>query len=220
MKIRSRNFRDYYDSVQAFGYEDDLLYIRETKEVEDEGHCPYQVKYIGFAGKIYPLIQPSCIHDNTYCFSVEDYDKIVELPRENFLNSFDYFSKQKKEAYYHGNERGTYKWKSYGTTRAALSKFYKSSPFIEFFDKYKVPIFIVHNTQQMDSYNKVMVELNPCLRPYDFARILPPYQAYQQLYMYLSNQARPEKPIPRLDDRTMSEIKGFDKYSFRKCKSK
>jgi hypothetical protein len=28
--------------------------------------------------------------------------------------------------------------------------------------------------------------------------------------------ASPEKPIPKIDDKTMAQAKGFDKFSFRK----
>jgi hypothetical protein len=31
--------------------------------------------------------------------------------------------------------------------------------------------------------------------------------------------AFPNKPIPKIDDKTMAEIKGFDKFSFRKDKA-
>ena len=34
--------------------------------------------------------------------------------------------------------------------------------------------------------------------------------------MFISNLAVPLKPIPKIDDKTMAEIKGFDKWSFRK----
>jgi hypothetical protein len=59
---------------------------------------------------------------------------------------------------------------------------------------------------------------NDCLRPLGFMRVLEPYAAFQELFMWLANQARPLKPIPKIDDRTMAEAKGFDKFSFRKPK--
>ena len=50
--------------------------------------------------------------------------------------------------------------------------------------------------------------------------MVDPYQAFQEINMWMSNQAMPEKVIPEIDNKTMIEIKGFDKFSFRKDKSK
>lgn len=36
--------------------------------------------------------------------------------------------------------------------------------------------------------------------------------------MWHNNLAMPEKPIPKIDDTTVLETKGFDKFSFRKGK--
>lgn len=49
-----------------------------------------------------------------------------------------------------------------------------------------------------------------------FAKVKPPQEAYVELYQWLSNKAVPTKSIPTIDDKTMAEIKGFDKWSFRK----
>ena len=46
-----------------------------------------------------------------------------------------------------------------------------------------------------------------------------PYTAYQNLSMWVNNQAQPIKPIPPMKDEDMVSIKGFDKYSFRKDKT-
>lgn len=42
------------------------------------------------------------------------------------------------------------------------------------------------------------------------------YTAYQELQMWMSNQAIPHKPIPKVSDKDMVTAKGFDKWSFRK----
>ena len=44
--------------------------------------------------------------------------------------------------------------------------------------------------------------------------------SFQELFQWHSNLASPEKEIPYIDDKTMAEAKGFNKYSFRKDKSK
>jgi hypothetical protein len=50
----------------------------------------------------------------------------------------------------------------------------------------------------------------------EFYRVFDPYQAYQEVAMWLSNQAVPIKPIPEMSDEIKAESKGFNKFSFRK----
>lgn len=59
------------------------------------------------------------------------------------------------------------------------------------------------------------IEYNTRLKDLEFYRKFDAYQAFQEIAMWLGNQAEPRKPIPVLDDVTMAEIKGFDKWSFR-----
>ena len=64
-----------------------------------------------------------------------------------------------------------------------------------------------------------MLVVNGILKDFDFVKLFDPYQAFQELQMYLSNIAVPLKPIPEIDDVTMAEAKGFNKWSFRKERS-
>lgn len=61
---------------------------------------------------------------------------------------------------------------------------------------------------------------NRPLKHFEFFRVKDPYTAFQDIEMWLSNKAVPEKPIPTPDDKTMRDIKGFNKFSFKKEKSK
>jgi hypothetical protein len=49
---------------------------------------------------------------------------------------------------------------------------------------------------------------------------MTPYQAFQEIAMWLSNQAVPQKPMPVIDDEMKVATHGFDQHSFRKPKSK
>jgi len=60
--------------------------------------------------------------------------------------------------------------------------------------------------------------LNPCLKNCEFQRVIEPYTAFQEITMRVTNTARPEPHVPVPSDKDMVEIKGFDKYSFRKPK--
>lgn len=78
----------------------------------------------------------------------------------------------------------------------------------------------------IDNYSPiVIVELgakatwNGFLKPYQFMRIIDPYQAFQKIEMFLGNMAAPEKPIPKQSDIEKVKSHGFDpKMGFRKGK--
>lgn len=58
-----------------------------------------------------------------------------------------------------------------------------------------------------------------CLREVEFFRVFDPYTAYQKIAMCLGGLARPQKAVPEVPDKTLSEAKGFDEWSFRKPRS-
>jgi len=88
----------------------------------------------------------------------------------------------------------------------------------ELFEQERCPIFVAesHETDRITWKAVGTITFNPCLKDYDFMRVFDPYQAFQEISMFMGNLAEPRKPIPAIDDKTMAEIKGFDKWSFRK----
>ena len=59
--------------------------------------------------------------------------------------------------------------------------------------------------------------MNPRLADLDFARIIPPFDAYQKLESYLFNElARQNDPPMEISDTIRRDSHGFDQYSFRK----
>ncbi len=218
MRIVSK-FRDYYDGVQQFG-QDDVVYIRERKTVSVPGYCGYDEIYVGFTGKIYPILKPT--YNSKHCLKIEDVDKVVE--------SDSLFDKMKQKIYHESDERGRLNGRFYsGLSRRNLIRWFANDPvadlgyqqeranwhkkLTEIFDRHHVPIFTIKWASPRGS---VDMEFNSCLRPLELYRVLPPFQAFQELSMWLSNQARPIKEPPPIDDKTMAEIKGFDRFSFRK----
>lgn len=203
MRIVSK-FTDFYDHAMAFGVESDLIYVRKTENViipyKEQNHAtigPYNdtLNYIGFAGKIYPFVY--------YCTS-RGQRKYFYLYKEwknaRGTGQVKNWIKRTFEEYRKSSIQRDYdKWQN------GISQ--KEPSVAKWFDK--APVFV---------YYKDEVVLNPCLRPLEFFRIFDPYTAYQELFMYLSNLARPLKPIPEIDDKTMAEAKGFNKFSFRKDK--
>lgn len=86
------------------------------------------------------------------------------------------------------------------------------------YDKYfslTCPVFYIDSDDYKSDYHTTLTE-NPNLHMLGFEKYKSPYQAYQEIYTYISNITRPEPIIPQIDDITMRDIKGFDKYSFKK----
>jgi hypothetical protein len=95
MRIIS-DFHDYYDSVQATGQDQTLVYYRKAEEVETPeypfpvlGYCesPYEPcgprvrqHIVGFCGKIYPVITLTQVASDkkAICHNLEEVDHFVE----------------------------------------------------------------------------------------------------------------------------------------------
>lgn len=223
MRIIS-SFKDYYDGVQAHGQDGDLKYIRERKIIERER----KIKAIPLSHSRY--------HDNTfenawtYNFSLKFCDHIYrglgivlkgEGPKEFRVYNFDQIQKLLDEKKLEPNKfkskyRMRFKWRP-GDDLEKLKKY--------FAEKQRAEQYVLNETEMncpailyttLD-YGRYQITFNPLLKGLDFQPIFDPYQAYQELYMFLANIAEPRKSIPHIDDKTMVEIKGFDKrFSFRK----
>lgn len=64
------------------------------------------------------------------------------------------------------------------------------------------------------SYYKIV---DACLKDYEFFRLKDPYTDFQEIQMYLGSVlSNNQEKIPKIDDKTLAQAKGFDKWSFRK----
>lgn len=223
MRIIS-SFKDYYDSVQIYG-QSDSVYIRNPEEIDcdiswgkfypynyeglleiDERLIPHA---IGFCGKIYYCIQYNKINHGenkniSHCFY--DFDSLNEFILTNF---------NKKQIKTYLNQK-VYIFSTYQNN---LKKFFKENKYAdesykELFFQFRTPI-IVKKTK-LESTNKFTVFKNSCLSEFEFYKIFSSYQAFQEVSMFIENLGNPEKPIPQPSDDVMRDIKGFDKWSFRK----
>lgn len=239
MRIRS-NFHDYYDAAMAFGQDPLLVYDRFPKKEEmlrglfemavgrlDCYGFGVHPMIVGFCGKIYKLAELFATHPESsawstteqrkrtrFAYSVVDVDTYVRHNRPDYVDAylsprgrngrdgfhrqykfFDYFEKD-----LHNDYRPAKVIREEAKAREKLVG--------EMFAK--GPIFVA-------DYNEQCVIYNAKLKPYEFYRVFDMGRAFQELSVWMSNQAIPIKPIPKLDDETMAEIKGFDKYSFRKA---
>jgi len=160
---------------------------------------------IGFCGKIYPVLVLSDSPD-IFCFSIADADAFVEK----------YFTDQEKEIY-----KGKLQWKHNAKIliRKNLVSYFeecnkKQEAFKKLFEDHSCPIFVASRSKWSDG----KITYNGLLRPVQFMRVFDPYSAFQELAMYISNIAQPEKVMPVIDDEMKIQAHGFDKFSFRKPK--
>jgi hypothetical protein len=219
MKIKSP-FSDYYDSVQSYG-QDDIIYIRYPKEINNKeikkynilhrfhkNNYGYKTVQVGFCGKIYTgyrfySLNPSITYLTKYLYTA----KAVE----NFYDKMGWNKKRDSDLL-------SYSLLSRIIEQESISRNIEEHPI---FLKYRTPIF-THEVEKVYVLNNGSYEyigpivINNRLCKYDFQTVFPTQLAFQEIRMYLSLITSPEKPIPHIDDVTMAEAKGFDKWSFRK----
>lgn len=204
MRIISKS-HDYYDSVQRSSFSREPLFVRDYKEekFEFKDHFPIpwglvrtnaHIYMIGFCGKLYPLlIFYKSYNLETYKYCCYEYDDAKEF-FEKFYSRRDLAVA--RDRYY-----------------PVIQRFFEEAKLVSPASfNFKAPIFVA-------TYRTYGGEIkwNATLSQYEFYRVLPPYQAFQELEMYLCNLATPMKEIPKISDEILCEAKGFDKYSFRKA---
>lgn len=243
---------DYYDSVQKYGQDQSIIYLRERKEVNlsvpkqnirkytkmteiskesfglaynlhfnrwsgfDQGFSSLHIYIIGFCGKIYPCVQVQVsvssddyvpIVTQKYCYKIEEIDEFVKKYYKSWVWDEYITDKYYRKHQWAKNHR-----------RKNLNAFFelvnnKQNDFSEKFISNRTPIIVENIREEKLIYNEI-------LKQYEFYRIFDTNQAGQELSMWFGNLAAPEKPIPHIDDKTMAQAKGFDKFSFRKDKKK
>lgn len=237
MRIRSP-FRDYYDGVQSCGQDQTLVYLRLPKDLPTWPafkHCPaatnsYTVRnrisnkemftfdvwvyQVGFCGKVYPVLLLER-EDKVACFNASQVDDYV---RERFSEEdYESFCLKRRDRLYFKSGWPMHKHKS------DFEKYFdearqEEDKFLEFFIANRCPLFLATDWDGLKNpYAKTRhCTINASLKDVQFYRLFEPYQAYQEIAMFLGNMAEPRKPIPHISDEVMAEAKGFDKHSFRK----
>lgn len=187
---------------------------------------------VGFCGKIYPILSLNESSSNwnynffdkniVKCYNIEDIDNYF-LPKLNEHQIELYHCSSYKEWCYKQRTKAYRNAFSAEHSREKFAKFFENikkveNNFAELFIEFKSPIFTYEYRPRFNVGRRVT--FNACLRETGFVKIFPPVQALQELSMYMGSIAAPEKIIPHVDDKTLAEAKGFDKFSFRKDPSK
>jgi len=228
MKIKmiiNSKFHDYYDTAIGYGGIDkSIIYNRKTEEIEFKKLSNYTLYperkitkdytydfsayIINFVGKIYPCICTEITYVwNLFKQNNED-KKYFFYSIDKYINFLKKNNIKLKEKYF---------WSNISIfNKKGIKNFFDKNNwnFLSDFNlKYKVPVLVY------DTRSKIF--LNPCLKDYEFAKVIDPFTAFQEIQMYISNfLLNPEKEIPPMSDKVMSDCKGFDKWSFKKLSIK
>jgi len=205
MKIHSK-YKDYYDSAMKFGADNSLHYIRHQtyhkenlpfhafseKYYKEDGSK--QVFFVGFCGKVYKCEQTwNKIETRLYGTVIStNYKRVFEY---ELLNG-DYnniFVKLDCPVF-----------------------FYASYDFQSSINSFNLASFNRIGWLNSNPKNWVNLIKNPCLADLDFFKVVSPFEAYQEISMFLGNElAKQEDPAPARD-KDLIAAHGFDKFSFRK----
>lgn len=182
---------------------------------------------VGFCGRLHPLliVYP---HEHAHGKGSEARKarKIVYNIDELDTYVRNHFSEEKYEDYLTTKYRKYAIWPTWHR-RVYFSKFfdeaekYKDS-YARYFEEKRCPVFVCeYNERQNYRWRDIHGRLhgkkdkpyrivyNACIKDYEFYRVFDTHAAYQEIAMWLGNQAEPRKPIPEIDDETMAEIKGL-----------
>lgn len=218
MRIIS-NFHDYYDCIQRLGQDQSVIYLRERKIVNDwpfpkcygkwnRNDGDTRIRVVGFCGQVYPLIEFRYSNAWSRCWNIDEVDDFIDQR----------LKKRELDSYYCN------KWGSgyiFGRHRKHFQKFFMSftKNYEYLFRDHHAPLFVA--TRKRES----TIVFNDCLKNVDFVRKFDPYQAFQEIAMYLggvlgSHGGRKTKykgkPMSsEVSDCDLLVAKGFDKNSFR-----
>lgn len=208
MRIISK-FRDYYDGLASHDKNDDL-YIRKYDVIKSgiNRHHKYDEWYwthniLIFCNNVYRIYTYQCnqtLHDVMYFYNLDDIDAYYDTQDDNIVKRYNSNNK------YSNYTRKWWKEQFSNERYRSLSDTYGKDCL-----KYNSPIVIHHDNHS--------ITINDRLADWKFYKVKDIYQTYQEIAMWIANNAAKEKPIPTISDKIMAEIKGFDKYSFRKDKA-
>ncbi len=228
------NFKDYYDGVQALGFDDNIVY-RRIPEVVNLGHqgtsddllteklirvnLPHSRRIsngeswervvVGVCGKLYLGIRHKTLIPGTW--------------PQKYNHKYYYDTNSLKKAFPGRSASGpkyTPSWVKSYVGYPDLGLFDDNCD--EVFVRLGVPIFIYDATAGTGlDYSKREIKVtgivkNANLKEAEFYKVVPDYQIFQELEMYLGNVLVTRDEIPVMDDKQKIASHGFDgKYGFR-----
>jgi len=218
------------------GQDPSLVYERKTKEIvlKDKKMleliysiprvCHYPTRkfpietnrvIVGFCGKLIPFF---------HFLGNRNFNDPDDAKRRLFDNLNDYIS------YLISNKYNSYKEKvlkelfekndmiSLNLTKKswdACQKRFDKENVEDFFIEINAPIFLILER----GFSDHVIIKNPCLKDIGFESFKPPFEAFQEISMFLGNVLTSDKmPEVKITDNILRDEKGFDDWSFRKQK--
>ena len=215
MRIISK-FKDYYDSALGYGIDPTLVYLRKEENINNlpmkyrlnsgrNFRSNYDIFVIGFCGNLYSCVRTwkkegEIVYDqwgewdktNSVPIFHYDLDECIEIIEDNERQ--DWIAKEKVEDF---------------------KELIKRTDFINFFQEYKVPTFILGQGEYNLSGPTFII--NPRLKDFQFFKVIDAYTAFQEISMYLGG-VLPRKEPDTVDVSEACKVhsKGLDSWSFRK----
>jgi len=242
MKIIS-SFKDYYDFVMAYNQDDDYTYFRDPiihklsiKEAQkiinvDNGPFPsiirphllswpssnsiitININYIGVTGVFYP----------TYELTTRNIGKTDHYRDYIAFNDLISYCDNRIEL----NKDVDYVATTLNKVKQTINTIQNNiiqndEPFLKFNSPLLYIYGDVYKTRFFSKINNIIIETNPNLSNLMFYKTMDAFELYQQIRVYISNILVRDKQgdIPTGDDVVLAESKGFNKFSFRKDKTK
>jgi hypothetical protein len=236
-------FRDYYDSIQAYGHDDSRLYVRETRQVTfatnvwpyaDEivqrmdslpkAYC-YAPGFLLFCGEAWPVWREKAAYaDDTAVNALQRtrmfpqwqryYSELRDRPKDVPIR------KQREAAIagFYGDWSEEYL--SLAVMRGAHRDFSGIRLGEDVLIGERAPCALLlarSGWWHQSSPTEIFVISNPVLRDLDFHRIREPFSAYQSIETFLGSQLAPADTAPQRvgSDEVIARQKGFDEMSFR-----
>jgi hypothetical protein len=232
MKIIS-NFKDYYDSVGRYGFDESIKYIRRTESIEVLtkdyfGPDTFHTRGWNNLGKHNKKFEAQSLHQ-CGIGDISGRSYILgfcgSLYKCISLETIDTFKKKLTGIFYDKSSLKDWvsllrdsKYKILGRDIVEIFNvpIEYESRIKEIFFKYKTPIFIL--TQSIiDSGGSHTLTINPSLKNFKFFQIKDPYSAFQEIQQYISGVLGVNvNPMATISNDSMIVKKGFDlKTSFR-----
>lgn len=207
MRIISK-FYDYYDCIQRYGIDKSVIYKRITKSLDE--NLPKEVKQkIKKIRKYAWAIDSFRQSERVSLFVIIVVSKcyIGVEHQENYFfsrDSFELYSKNKKLSFHDSDYKGIFR---------LISNFEIS---LDFAICYKSPLFF-HGLFTEQSSHEFKTIKDPCLKTYDFFKIMHPTEIFQEIQRFMSGVLPlPNKSILPVSDKLKIQSHGFDEWSFRK----
>ena len=228
MKIINYKKHDYYDSAMAYLSEPDNSCIFDRKQIEYflGNKVKFNIPYVNnslneyniselktyillFCGKAIPLIK----------ITLTDLSVKVFFNKENFIDfmeSIGYeFSKKRSFSCF---------GRSYISSKEGLKDFFNNNQdFSSYHHKYKSPIMLIEYIYGAEegkrNHWQYKLTVNPILKDLKLMQIIPPTEAFQEIYMFIGGVLSNTEKIPdNIPDKIKRSQKGFDQFSFKTMK--